>query len=146
LTVERLLVALVLVAVAVAVAVVLDRRRPDQPTQPRGAVPAQLDRRDFDRPDAPWLVAVFSSATCDSCRDTVAKAVVLAGPEVAVEEVEVGRSPELHRRYGIDAVPLVVVAGADGVVRWSHVGPPSAADLWAGLAAVRGEAPGGGGA
>jgi hypothetical protein len=135
--VERLIIAVVLVALAVAVAAVVDRRRTDAPTQSTWTVPAQLDRSEFSRPDAPWLVVVFSSATCDSCRDTLARATELEGGEVAVEDVEVGASPDRHRRYGIDAVPVVVVADAEGVVRASFVGPPGATDLWSVLATAR---------
>ena len=131
------MIAAVLVALAVVVAVVLDRRRPDAPTQARWAVPTQLDRGDFARPQAPWLVAVFTSATCDSCAGVVAKAVPLDGGEVVVQEVEIGADPTLHRRYGIDAVPCLVVADAEGVVRASFVGPPTATDLWATLADLR---------
>ncbi len=131
------MIAAVLVALAVVVAVVLDRRRPDAPTQARWAVPTQLDRGDFARPEAPWLVAVFTSATCDSCAGVVAKAVPLDGGEVVVQEVEIGADPALHRRYGIDAVPCLVVADAEGVVRASFVGPPTATDLWATLADLR---------
>jgi hypothetical protein len=134
---ERLLVAAVLVVLAVAVALVLERRRPDAPTQARWAVPSQLDRDDFTRPDAAWLVAVFTSATCDSCAQVVAKAGPLESPEVAVEEVEYAARVDLHRRYGIDAVPCIVVADAEGVVRASHIGPATATDLWATLAEVR---------
>jgi hypothetical protein len=135
--VERLIVAVVVVLVAVVVAVILERRRPDAPTQPTWAIPAQLDRADFARPEAPWLVAVFTSATCDTCRGTFEKAKVLASDDVAVEEVEVTARPDLHRRYGIDAVPTLVVTGADGAVRASFVGPPTATDLWAAVAEVR---------
>ncbi len=135
--VERLVVAAVLVALAVVVAVVLDRRRVDAPTQARWAVPTQLDRSDFARAEAAWLVAVFTSSTCDSCVGAVARALPLESAEVAVQEVEVGAEPELHRRYGIDAVPCLVVADAAGVVRASFVGPPTATDLWAAVADVR---------
>ena len=135
--VERFVLAAVLVALAVVVALVLDRRRPDAPTAPRWAVPSQLDRADFTRPDVPWLVAVFTSATCNACAGTAAKAAVLASAQVAVEDVEFGLRPDLHRRYGIDAAPLVVVADAEGVVRASFVGPPTATDLWAAVAELR---------
>ena len=135
------MIAVVLVALAVAVAVVLERRRPDAPTQARWAVPSQLDRDDFTRPETPWLVAVFTSATCDSCAKVVAKAGPLESSEVAVEEVEYAVRPDLHRRYGIDAVPCIVMADADGVVRASHVGPATATDLWATLAEVRASRP-----
>jgi len=139
--VERLVIAVVLIALAVAVAVVLERRRPDAPTQARWAVPSQLDRDDFARPDAAWLVAVFTSATCDSCAQVVAKAGPLESPEVALQEVEFADRGDLHRRYGIDAVPCIVVADAEGVVRASHVGPATATDLWATLAEVRDSRP-----
>ena len=134
---DRFLLAAVVVVVAVVVAVLLERRRPEAPTQGAWAVPAQLDRADFARPDAPWLVAVFTSATCDSCAQAVERAKVLASAAVAVDEAEVKARPDLHRRYHIDAVPIVVVADAEGVVRTSFTGPPSATDLWAAVAAVR---------
>jgi protein-disulfide isomerase len=136
--VDRVVVAVVLAAAAVVVALVLNRRRPDAPTQPRlYAVPGQLDRSDFDRPDAPWLVAVFTSTGCESCAGAVQRAAPLAGDQVCVQEVEVAARPELHERYAIDAVPTVVVADGEGVVRASFVGPPPAAELWAAVAEVR---------
>ncbi len=134
---ERLLVVAAVVALAAVVAVIVDRRRPEAPTQGHWTVPAQLDRADFARPDAPWLVAVFTSATCDSCAKAVERAKVLASDAVAVDEAEVKARPDLHRRYHIDAVPIVVVADEEGVVRKSFTGPPSATDLWAAVAAVR---------
>jgi hypothetical protein len=133
----RFLLVAAVVLVAVVVAVVLDRRRPEAPTQGPWAVPAQLDRADFGRPEAPWLVAVFTSATCDSCARAMEKARVLGSDEVAVEEVEVAARPEVHRRYHVDAVPTIVVADDEGVVRASFVGPPTATDLWAAVAEAR---------
>ena len=134
---ERLLIVAAVVGFAAGVAVVVRRRRPEPPTQGKWPVPTQLDRADFDRPDAPWLVVVFSSTTCLSCADAVEKAEVLASAEVVVQDVEVTASPDLHRRYGIDAVPVTVVADGDGVVRASFVGAPSATDLWAAVADLR---------
>jgi len=135
--VARLLVALAIVAVAVAVAMVVRRRGPDAPTQRRGSVPAQLDRNDFPRPESAWLVAVFTSATCDTCADVAAKVAVLASDDVAVTEVEYGASRSVHDRYRIDAVPLTVIADAAGVVRRHFLGPVTATDLWAAVAAAR---------
>lgn len=134
---QRPLIAVAIVAVALVVAWVVQRRRPEAPTGGRWSVPGQLDRGDFPSPGTPWLVAVFTSATCDACAATVAKAEALASASVAVADVELGAEPELHRRYGIDAVPLLVLADAEGVVRASFVGPPSATDLWAAVAQVR---------
>lgn len=144
---ERLVVALVIVAVVAVVATIVRRRRsPDAPTQRRDVAPTQLDRADFDRPEAPWLVAVFTSATCAACSSVAAKAAVLACDDVAVHEVEFGADRALHERYGIDAVPTVVVADAQGVVEAAFLGPVTATDLWAAVAELRepGSTPGGG--
>ena len=134
----RFAVAGVLVVIAIVVAFVVERRRTaDAPTQPTWTVPRQLDRTEFTRPDAPWLVAVFTSATCNTCRGAIDKAVVLACDEVAVEEVEVTARKATHDRYGIDAVPTIVIADVQGVVCASFVGPPTATDLWAAVAEAR---------
>lgn len=138
---ERLVIAAVLLVGALLLALVLRRRRPDEPVRTSWAVPTWLDRADFDAPAAPWLVAVFTSATCHSCQDTLDKARPLAGDEVVVEEVEVGARPELHERYGIEAVPTVVIADGEGAVRGSFIGPPTTAELWARVAEARGDEP-----
>jgi hypothetical protein len=137
--VVRLVVAVAVVAAALAVAtVVRGRRRADAPTQVRHQLPEQLDRRDFPRPDAPWLVVVFSSATCSTCADVVRKARVLESPEVAVVEISYQEHRDVHQRYSIDAVPGLVVADREGVVAASFLGPVSATDLWAAVAGARG--------
>lgn len=137
---ERVVLAVVLVVVAAVIAIVLQRRKPAPPADTEWNVPVQLDRRDFDRPDAEWLVAVFTSATCDACADVWSRAQHLGagadGP-VVVQRIEVGAEPELHRRYGIDAVPLVLIVDADGVVARHVLGPVTTADLWAAMAEVR---------
>jgi len=140
-TVERLILVVAVVAVASAAAVMLQRRRPEAPTQGSWAVPSQLDRADFGSPSPRWLVVVFTSATCDTCEAALAKAQPLAGAAVTVVEAEVSAPGGLHRRYGIDAVPTLVVADADGVVRASIVGPPGASDLWSMMADLRDAAP-----
>jgi len=136
--VERVLLVVVLAAAAVAVALVIQRRRrPAAPTNVRHTLPEQVDRRDFERPEAPWLVAVFTSATCHTCRGVWDKARLLASDAVAVQDVEVTAAPEVHRKYAIDAVPAVVVADGSGVVRAAFLGPVTATDLWATVAEVR---------
>lgn len=133
----RLLIAVALVAVALVVAYVLERRRPAPPTQPTWAVPSQLDRSDFDGPHVPWLIAVFTSATCSTCAGIVAKSRPLANDDVVVQEVEAVARKDLHQRYAIDAVPTLVVADAEGVVRGSLVGPASAEEIWEAVSSVR---------
>lgn len=131
-----------LAAAAVAVAAVIRRRtRTDPPTRPAWAVPDHLDRAEFTRPEAPWLVAVFSSATCLACRATWEKARQMESDDVAVQELEAVADAEAHRRYGVDAVPLVVVAGPDGRVRGSFLGEPPTAELWAAVADARAAEP-----
>lgn len=125
------------VVVAALLAQFLQRRKPQAPTQPKMEVPVQVDRNDFAQPEAQWLVAVFSSATCSTCIDVVSKAQALATSQVVVVNVEYPERKDLHDRYGIDAVPTVVVADADGVVHGSFIGPVTATDLWAGVAEMR---------
>ncbi len=137
--IAQLLVAAALAVLAVAVAAAVRRhRQPDGPSQGASwAAPDQLDRADFARPDAPWLVVVFSSATCTSCASMVDKARALASDAVAVEEVEAASRADLHTRYGIEAVPITVVADGSGVVQASFIGPATATDLWAAVARAR---------
>lgn len=133
----QVVIAAVVVCAAVVIGRVLRARRPvAAPTQPVAAVPTQLDRADF-RPEVPWAVVVFSSSACHTCADVVRKARVLESPEVAVIDVEFGAARDMHRKYSIDAVPVVAVAGADGVVRAGFAGPVSATDLWAAVAEAR---------
>lgn len=135
---SQVLVAVAVFVVALGVGALLRRRRvADAPTQPVFTAPAQIDRADFPNADAPWLVAVFSSATCVTCADVVAKAEVLSSADVAVVNVEHPAGAELHKKYHIDAVPIVVVADRLGVVGASFVGPVTATDLWAAVAKTR---------
>lgn len=133
---QVLLVAIAMV-VAIAVSAFLRRRQPDAPTQGSFHIPTQLDRGEFDSPHHPWLVAVFTSATCNTCADVASKAAVLASSEVAVQRIDYTENPELHRRYNIDAVPTLVIADHRGVVRNSFLGPLKAQDLWAAVAECR---------
>jgi thioredoxin-related protein len=133
----RVVVAVVLVACAVGVAWQLNRRRPAAPPRDTYPVPRQLDRSDFARPDAQWLVVLFSSVSCESCGRMAPKVQVLESPDVATYEVEYTSRPDLHERYAISGVPMVVIADHDGVVRHGFVGPVSATDLWAAVAEIR---------
>ena len=134
---ERVIVAVGVVAVAAAVAFVLNRRRPQAPTQARAPVPAQLDRADFPNPDSPWLLVVWTSRTCASCEGATANAQLLASPAVAYVEVPWQDDKALHDRYGIEDVPMILLADHDGVVQVSFVGNPEFADLAGAVAAAR---------
>lgn len=129
--------------IALLIGWLMQRQAPDAPTVPtQHKTPDQLDRRDFVRPDSPWLVVVFTSATCDTCAKVWTATQLLEGDEVAVQNVEVGRDAALHERYSITAVPSVVIADRSGVARAAYLGPPTSADLWAKLAELRDAASG----
>ena len=134
---DRLIILVLVAAAAATLAFLVQRRRPDAPIRTGWTVPEQLDRRDFAHPDAPWLVAVFTSASCDSCAAVVDVAGPLASDAVAVDVVEVGERREVHDRYAVDAVPMVLLVDTLGVVRDHHLGPVSATHLWGSLAELR---------
>lgn len=136
---ERVALAAGLAAAAAALAFLIRRRTaPSPPTQPRrDHVPSQLDRSDFASPATPWLIVVFTSDTCLSCAEMKQKAAVLRSADVAYQEVSWQADRALHERYQIDAVPLLLLADTDGIVRASFVGAPSATDLWAAVAEAR---------
>ena len=134
----RLLIALVIVLVAVTIAYVARRRRtPDAPTQRRYEVPEQLDRADFPRPDAEWLVAVFTSDTCVMCADVASKAAVMESADVAVVNLDFVRHRDIHERYEIGAVPTLVIVDSQGVTQRGFLGPMTATDLWSAVAEAR---------
>ena len=135
--VTRVVVALVLLAAVGVVAWFLRRKPADAPPRDVYPVPRQLDRADFPRPDAPWLIALFSSAACDSCQTLPPKLLVLESPDVATCDIEAEAQGAMHRRYEIAAVPTTVVADADGVVQRAFVGAFTATDLWAAIAELR---------
>ena len=119
-------------------AVVARRRRgSDVPTQRSWNVPRQLDPADFPIRGDGWSVVVFTSSSCHVCADVATKAAVLSSPEVTVTEVEFSARRDLHEKYDIDAVPTLLVADRDGVVRHHSLGPVTATDLWAAVARVR---------
>lgn len=128
---ERLIALVVLTAIAVAIAIALQRRRPDPPTAPSYRAPQQLDRSEFTRPDAPALLVVFGSTTCDTCPKVWSNVEELMGrlagtpaeDGIAHQRVDVQEQPDLHRRYRIDGVPTTVLADADGVVASAWFGP-----------------------
>lgn len=134
---SRILLIALAMAVALVVSALLRRRAVDAPTQGSFEAPTQLSRSDFPSPDAPWLVALFSSSTCNACADVASKAAILASRDVAVVNVDYVEDKELHARYKIEAVPTLVIADEHGVVQKSFLGPVKAQDLWAAVANCR---------
>jgi len=131
----------VIVGVVVVIALLANlwqrNRQVDAPTQGATEVPSQIDRSDFARPGAPWIVLAFTSATCQTCSDIERKVRVLETNSVAIQILEYTAERELHERYKVDAVPTVLMADAKGVVQANFLGPVSATDLWAALARAR---------
>jgi len=138
---SRLIVALIVVVVAVVLSRLLERRRPAPPTRDAYPVPAQLDRLDFPRPDAPWLFVLFSSRTCDSCAPMAVRVAALESESVATVDVEAKADKALHDRYRIEGVPMVVLADADGVVRAGFVGSVDSWELEEALAKAQADDP-----
>lgn len=135
---ERVVVAVLLAGVALAIAAYQQRReRPDAPVRTGYSVPQQVDRADFARVEAPWLVAVFTSSTCSTCAGVWDRARHLESDAVAVQELEYVADRTVHDRYQIEAVPVVLIADAAGAVQRSFVGPVTATDLWAAVAEAR---------
>jgi len=135
--VDRLILVGGAVLIAGVVALVLGRRT-DPPDSNTHNVPRLLDRADFTKPDVPWLVAVFTSATCNTCAGVLERARHLASEDVAVQELEVTSAKAIHERYLIDAVPTLVIADTSGTVQQAFLGPVTAAELWSALAELRG--------
>lgn len=129
--------ALAVILLAVVVARLLERRRPAPPTRDAYPVPAQLDRLDFPRPDAPWLFVLFSSRACDSCGPMAIRVRALESEAVATVDVEAKADRDLHQRYRVEGVPMVVLADADGVVRAGFVGSVEPEELEDALAKVQ---------
>ncbi len=135
----RILIAVAVLAVCGSIAAMFERRRQASaaPVRDPYPIPRQLTRSDFLRPDAPWLVALFSSTTCDGCAAMRDKVLAMETPEVAAIEVTFQADREIHDRYEISGVPMVLVADHDGVVQRAFLGAVSATDLWAAVAAAR---------
>lgn len=130
----QLVIAIVVVLGGVGLAYLIRRR--DSRRMARGGtwtVPAQLDLSDFGAFDTDQVAVVFSSATCDACAGTWERLCDLAGADTAVALVSFQEHRDLHDRYGIDAVPTLVIADAEGVVTRSFVGPPEPGELAAAL-------------
>jgi hypothetical protein len=133
----RIVIVVAVIAVAFVVARLAQRRAPDAPAR-TGHCPEQLDRNDFTRPSAPWLLAVFTSATCNVCADAWRTVSVYESDDVAVQRIDFPADRALHERYAIDSVPMVLVVDRDGVVQRSFVGPVFERDLDDAITQARG--------
>ena len=55
------------------------------------------------------LVAYFWSRTCDSCEGLGPPLAALAGPETVVAAFEATDDRALHRRYDVQAIPMILI-------------------------------------
>lgn len=118
---------LVVMAVVAAVAAGLawwdQRRRRPAPTAIAGTPPGSVDRNDFRSPDAPLLIAVFTSKTCSSCEAVWNELAGYESATVVTQNVEVIDQAELHHRYKIESVPTAIIVDATGETQAGFVGP-----------------------
>ena len=134
---DRLLLVLGGVAIAALVAMLLSRGHQAAPAANTHTIPRQLNRGDFKGATRPWLVAVFTASTCATCAGVMERARHLDSSYVVVQELELSTDKAIHERYGVDAVPMVLIADETGAVQRAFLGPTTAADLWASLAELR---------
>jgi hypothetical protein len=59
----------------------------------------------------------------------VTRAQAVASADVAVQEVEFTANRDLHERYNIETVPMLVVADRQGIVRAHFVGTPAEGEV-----------------
>ncbi len=118
------LMVLLLGAFAVVVAYLVNKRNADSPSVPKNSLPIQIDRTDFEKPKTEWILVFFSSNSCDSCQKVRDLLESLTLDSLHIQEVEFPQETTTHQRYGIDSVPITLVAGTDGVVIWSYAGVP----------------------
>ena len=87
------------------------------------SIPGHLNREDFGFLSEPWLVVIFSSDSCETCKPVVAESMKLSSLGIAVQEIALETNKDLHKKYDIDAVPMLLLVDKFGVVRSSHLGP-----------------------
>lgn len=132
-----LVVGIVIAAVIAAWALERNRASRSAPVTTAAPIPGQVDRNDFARPGADWLLVMFSSAACESCSAMADRIAPLAAPDLAVDDVDFAERPALHEKYGIEAVPVVGLFDSVGVAHARFVGPTPAAELWSAIARAR---------
>ena len=131
--IARLVLAAAIIVVAGGIAFALRRRRPAPPPRDAYPVPAQLDRNDFPRSGAPLLVAYFSSTTCDSCQGLGERVAALETSDVVTAELDFVARRDLHDRYQISAIPMILIADHQGVVRKHFIGATTTEELTSAL-------------
>ena len=115
---------LLLGAFAISVAYIANNRRTDSPSVPKSSLPIQVDRNDFEMPGMKWLLVFFSSESCSSCIQVREILSDIPLNSIHIQEVSFPQEKNLHTRYAINSVPIVLIANLEGVVTWSYAGVP----------------------
>ena len=115
---------LLLGAFAISVAYIANNRRTDIPSVPKSSLPIQVDRNDFEMPVMKWLLVFFSSESCSSCIQVREILSDIPLNSIHIQEVSFPQEKNLHNRYAINSVPIVLIANLEGVVIWSYAGVP----------------------
>ena len=93
------------------------------------SIPGHLSREDFGFTNEPWLVVIFSSESCETCKPLVAESMKLSSLGIAIQEIAVETNKDLHEKYSIGAVPMLLLVDKFGVVRSSHLGPTNSEEV-----------------
>ena len=120
----NLMLFLLLGAFAIIVAYIANNRRTDSPSVPKSSLPIQVDRNDFNMPGMKWLLVLFSSESCSSCIQVREILSEIPLNSIHIQEVSFPQEKNLHTRYAINSVPIVLIANLEGVVIWSYAGVP----------------------
>ena len=112
----NLMLFLLLGAFAIIVAYIANNRRTDSPSVPKSSLPIQVDRNDFNMPDMKWLLVFFSSESCSSCIQVREILSEIPLNSIHIQEVSFPQEKNLHTRYAINSVPIVLIANLEGVV------------------------------
>ena len=120
---SRLIVLVVLSCGASIAAVLLRKLNYKNFVTSGWSIPGHLSREDFGFLNEPWLVVIFSAESCETCKPVVTESMQLTSLGIAIQEVAAETNKDLHEKYDIDAVPMLLLVDKFGVVRSSHLGP-----------------------
>ncbi|GIU85320.1 MAG: hypothetical protein KatS3mg008_2095 [Acidimicrobiales bacterium] len=123
------LTAAVVGATAALVGLVLRRRGSQDAGLDLHGVPVHLEPADLGLSPSEWALVVFTDSECASCASTVRSAREKTAGRVALVEVDYRIRPDLHEKYRVDAVPMLLLVADDGTVDSWFVGPPTDHDL-----------------
>ena len=126
---SRLIVLVVLSCGASIVALLLRKLNYRNFVTSGWSIPGHLSREDFNFLNEPWLVVIFSSESCETCKPVVTEGMKLTSLGVAIQEVTAETNKSLHEKYDIDAVPMLLLVDKFGLVRSSHLGPTNSEEV-----------------